>query len=166
MTTSIYVAIPVMLVLALIQTAVLPDLPILGLMPQLPFLVALAWGLLRTAEEGVVWAFVAGISVGLFSLAPLGLTALAYMGGVGLSLLLLRWLPPRRLSIAILLTAVGSAIYLTIYFIGLRLFGFGGSGGVAYELLPLILLHAVLIVPIYLLMAAILRALRPKRVEL
>ena len=58
---SIYFAIPLMLLLAVVQTAVLPKFTILGASPQLPFLVALTWGLLHSREEGMIWAFVAGL---------------------------------------------------------------------------------------------------------
>lgn len=166
MTASIYIALPLMLVLAILQAAVLPGITLLGPAPQLPFLVAMSWGLLRGIEQGVFWAFVGGIAVGLLSVAPLGLTSLAYMAGVGGALLLLRFLPQRRLGVSILLTAIASVIYLIVYFIGLRLFGRGGSGDLFFELLPLVLIHAILIVPIYLIMSAIERALRPRRVEL
>ena len=64
MSSTIYLAIPVMLVLAVVQTAVLPRFPIFGLVPLLPFLVALAWGLLRGMNEGIVWAFVGGLLPG------------------------------------------------------------------------------------------------------
>ena len=50
MAVNFYVAIPLMAVLAILQTAVLPRFPIAGLEPQLVFLVALAWGLLRGLE--------------------------------------------------------------------------------------------------------------------
>ena len=82
MAVNFYAAIPLMAVLAVLQTAVLPRFPIAGLEPQLVFLVALAWGLLRGLEEGLVWAFIAGIWADLFSLTPLGLSSLAFMAGV------------------------------------------------------------------------------------
>ena len=75
MSSSIYVAIPVMALLTVLQTAVLPHFPIFGLVPQLPFLFALAWGIVRGLDEGVVWAFVAGFLVDLLSVTPLGISA-------------------------------------------------------------------------------------------
>jgi rod shape-determining protein MreD len=166
MSNSVYAAIPIMLLLAVLQTAALPSLPIFGLVPQLPFLVALAWGLVRGFQEGLIWAFVAGIAVGLFSLAPLGLSALAYMASIGIALRLQAALPPRRLPVAISLAMLATAIYLIIFTISLRLFGFGTTAGAALDLMPLVLLHAVLIIPIVSVTGAISNALRPRRVEL
>ena len=61
MAVNFYAAIPLMALLAIVQTAILPRFPIAGVEPQLLFLLALAWGLARGLEEGLVWAFIAGI---------------------------------------------------------------------------------------------------------
>lgn len=165
MGNHIYIAIPVMAVLAIIQSSILPGFPILGVSPQLLFLVALTWGMLRGVEEGVIWAFIAGLFVDLFSLAPMGISALAFMAAVGLPLLLQRILPPRRLLVAALLAALGTLIYLAVYAVVLRVFGRGISPSGLVDILPLVAIHAVLILPIYLLLAAVIRATQPRRVE-
>lgn len=161
----VYIAIPVMALLAILQSSVLARFPIVAVVPQLMFLVALAWGMERGLEEGLVWAFIAGIFTDLFSLAPMGISALAFMAGVAGPLLLRRALPPRRLLVAMLLAALGTLIYLTLYAITLRPFGFGISVRGLAGLLPLVVLHSILIVPIYLVTGALLRAFQPKRVE-
>ena len=165
MPKHIFVAIPLMAVLAVLHTSVLAQIPVLGAAPQLLFLVALAWGIVRGMEEGLAWAFVAGMFTDLFSLAPLGISALAFMAGVAGPLMIRRALPTHRLLVAMFLAALGTVIYLTVYAVGLRIFGFGiGLGGLA-ELLPLIGFHAILILPIYLIVDSILRTFRPRRVE-
>lgn len=165
MPKHIFVAIPLMAVLAILHTSVLAQIPVLGAAPQLLFLVALAWGIVRGMEEGLVWAFVAGVFTDLFSLAPLGISSLAFMAGVAGPLMIRHALPPHRLLVAMFLAALGTVIYLTVYAVGLRIFGFGiGLGGLA-ELLPLIGFHAILILPIYLIVDSILRTFRPRRVE-
>jgi len=160
-----YVAILLFGVLAIIQTAVLPALPVAGVEPQLLFLVALAWGLLRGLDEGLILAFMAGIWVDLFSLTPLGLSALAFMAGVAGPLLLRQLLPPRRLLIAVLSAALGTLTYLLFYALALRVFGHAITPGGLIDLLPIVLMHAVLITPIYLLAQTVGRAFQPRRVE-
>ncbi|MBP6015820.1 MAG: rod shape-determining protein MreD [Candidatus Promineofilum sp.] len=161
----VYVAVPVMVVLAILQSSVLTRFPILGVVPQLLFLVALVWGIVRGIEEGVIWAFIAGLFVDLFSIAPLGVSSLAFMAGVGAPLLLQRALPPRRLPVAMLMAVLGTFVYLALYAVGLQLFGFGVSLNGLTSLWPLLAVHAILILPIYLLMDSLLRTLRPRRVE-
>ena len=161
----VYVAVPVMALLAILQSSVLTRFPILGVVPQLLFLVALVWGIVRGIEEGIIWAFIAGLFVDLFSIAPLGVSSLAFMAGVGAPLLLQRVLPPRRLPVAMFMAALGTSVYLTVYAVILQLLGFGISLGGLTELLPLLVVHAILVLPIYLLMDSLLRTLRPRRVE-
>lgn len=162
--SHIYVAIPVMALLAIIQASILPRFPIAGVVPQVLFIVALVWGMLRGLEEGLIWAFIAGLFVDLFSLAPMGVSALAFMAGVT-PVLLQRALPPRRLLVAALLAALGTIIYLLIYAIILQFTAFGVSLGGMTELLPLIPIHAVLVMPVYLLLEYMLRVTKPRRVE-
>ncbi|MCA9866980.1 MAG: rod shape-determining protein MreD [Anaerolineae bacterium] len=165
MGNHVYVALPVMAMLAILQSSVLSRFPVLGVVPQLLFLVALVWGIARGIEEGLIWAFIAGLFADLFSIAPLGVSSLAFMAGVGGPLLLQRALPPRRLPVAMFMAMLGTLVYLAVYAVALRLFGFGASLSGLTELLPLLAVHAVLILPIYLLMDSMLRALRPRRVE-
>ena len=165
MAVNFYSAIPLMAVLAIIQTAILPRFPIAGVEPQLLFLVALAWGLLRGLDEGLVWAFIAGIWVDLFSLTPVGLSSLAFMAGVAAPILLQPMLPPRRLPVTALLAALGTLIYLLLYVIALGLLGHGLSAVGLAGLLPIVLLHAILVLPIYYVVHQLLRVLQPRRVE-
>lgn len=165
MGNHLYLAVPLMAVLAVVQTSVLPRFPVLGAVPQLLFLVALAWGILRGLEQGLYWAFIAGFFVDLFSLAPMGISSLAFMVGVGVPVLLLPVLPPRRLLVAITLAGLGTLLYLAVYLVTLRLFGHGIAATGLLDFPPLIMLHLILIVPLYVLMANILRVTRPRRVE-
>lgn len=165
MAARYYVAIVLLGVLAILQTAVLPHLAVAGVEPQLLFLVALVWGLLRGLEEGLIVAFMAGIWADLFSLTPLGLSSLAFMAGVGLPLLLRQVLPPRRLLVAVLMAALGTIIYLLFYALALRAFSHSISPGGFVDLLPIVLFHAILITPVYLAAQAINRGFQPRRVE-
>jgi rod shape-determining protein MreD len=165
MGNSLYIAIPVMGLLAVIQTAILPRFPVAGVAPQLLFLVALAWGLLRGLREGLVWAFIAGIWVDLFSVAPVGVSSLAFMTALVATIPLQQILPPRRLLSAILLAGLGTLIYLIVYLAALRVFGHSLSLAGLTELLPIILLNLILIAPIYLILQMILRAFRPRALQ-
>lgn len=165
MAARFYAAIPLMGLLAILQASVLPRLAIAGVVPQLTFVVAVAWGLLRGMDEGLVWAFIAGIWVDLFSVTPLGLSSLAFMAGVAGPLLLRQALPPRRLLVAMLMVVLGTIIYLLFYAVALRLFDHRITPGSLVDMLPIVLWHAILITPIYLLLQTVTRLLQPRRVE-
>jgi len=159
-----YIAIPIMALLAIIQASILTRFPIFGVVPQLLFIVALGWGLVRGLEEGLIWAFVAGFFADLFSLTPLGVSSLAFMAGMS-PILFQRVMPPYRLLVAGLMAALGTLAYLVAYTVILRFTAFSLPLRGLIELLPLVLVHAVLIMPVYSLIAWTLRVTRPRRVE-
>ena len=85
---TLYLVIPLLVVVALIQATVVPHLSIWGVYPDLPLLMVVSWSLLRGAKEGMVWGFIAGVAVDLFSGAPfgaatLGLLAASLLSGLG-----------------------------------------------------------------------------------
>lgn len=76
---SPYLLAPLLLIVALLQTTVLPELTVLGVKPELMLLSVLAWSLLRGPGEGLVWAFLGGLMLDLFSGGPLGASTLALL---------------------------------------------------------------------------------------
>lgn len=166
MTVSFYVSVPVMLLLVVLQTAVLPFFPIFGLSPQLPFLFALGWGLTRSEEEGLIWAFVGGLFVDIFSIAPLGLMILAYLAGITAVLWITRALPDSRWFLPILLSMLATAVMVIVYIFLMNLIGPLNGLNALSALAPLVLLHAIGILPVYWLLSGIDQLLRPRRVQL
>ncbi len=135
-------------------------------MPSLPFLVALAWGLLRGMNEGVVWAFIAGFFMDLFTAAPVGGLALTYMIAIFAVLFIKELLPANRTVIPMLLAATATVIQQLLYAIYLSLFGYNIVTMISSSLLPSVLLQAFLILPIYWLLYLIQRTVRPNPVEI
>ncbi len=63
-------------------------LTIAGVKPDLTLLVVISWSSLRGAEEGVLWGFIAGLSLDVVSGAPFGVSTLAmlivsFLSGLG-----------------------------------------------------------------------------------
>lgn len=76
---TIYLVVPLLVVVAILQTTVISHLTLWGVFADLPLLVVVGWSLLRGAREGVVWGFVGGLVVDLLSGAPFGAATLALM---------------------------------------------------------------------------------------
>jgi rod shape-determining protein MreD len=76
---NIYTSILLLIGVALIQSTVMPHLTLWGVKPDLMLLVVISWSLLRGTREGIVWGFIGGLCLDLFSGAPLGLSALALL---------------------------------------------------------------------------------------
>lgn len=165
MKSSVYIAIPLFLILAVLQTAVLPHFPLFGAVVQLPLLVVICWTLLHGLEEGLIWAFIAGLCTDLFSIGPFGATALAYITAVLVVAGLDSLLPAGRFFLPIIYAALGSFIYLLVYLPFLRLLGYGSSFGAVSDLITLILLNAGFMLPIYWIIYSIEQSIRPRRVE-
>ena len=166
MSSSIYIAAPFLLLLAVLQTAVMPLFPILGSVPQLLFLVALAWGSLRGVNEGVVWAFVAGACQDLFSTIPMGVSSLAFMAAVFVAVMAAQVIPQNRFFLPLLQGAVGTFVFLGVYFLLLTVMGYGLGLATAVSFTPLVILHSILILPIYWLLNSLINTLQPRRVQL
>ena len=85
---TIYLVVPLLAIVGLLQATLVSRVAIWGVFPDLPLLVVVNWGLLRGSRQGLLWGFVAGIIVDLFSGAPFGaatvpLMAVGFMAGLG-----------------------------------------------------------------------------------
>jgi rod shape-determining protein MreD len=67
------------LLLALVQTTLLPLGRIIGITPDLVLVALLLWSAAREPREGLLWAFGIGLFLDLLTLAPLGSSALALL---------------------------------------------------------------------------------------
>jgi rod shape-determining protein MreD len=155
-----------MMVLAVLQTAVLPRFPILGQTPRVLFLLALSWGLLKGAQEGVIWGFLAGLFQDLFSIAPLGGSSLTYMIAILLVVFINNALPANRFLLPMVFAALGSTVQLALYLLFLTILGFNPTLPLATSLLPLIVLHGVAVLPVYWLLYALDRNFGRRVVEM
>ena len=75
---------------AMLQSTLVSHFRILGVFADLPLLVVVSWSLLRGPREGLIWGFIAGLTVDLYSGAPFGaatfgLMAAGFLSGLGQS---------------------------------------------------------------------------------
>jgi len=72
----LYVVLPLLIVLALLQSTWVPPLPLLSVRPDLVLLAVLAWAMVRGPYEGAITAFVGGLALDALSTWPMGSHAL------------------------------------------------------------------------------------------
>ncbi|MCA9991895.1 MAG: rod shape-determining protein MreD [Ardenticatenaceae bacterium] len=166
MKNTVYLSLPIMLLLLVLQVAILPRFPIAGQVPQLCFLAAVAWGLLRGPEEGAVWAFVAGLLLDLYSSSPAGATSLAMIAAVLVVTVVRRGFPTSHFFAPVLLSALATLVYLVVYLLLLRLLGVMVTVTTLQRLLPMVVLNTFLILPVYWPLWRLERFLAPRRVEM
>lgn len=85
---TLYIVVPLLVVVAILQTTVVPQLTVWGASANLPLLVVVSWSLLRGSREGIIWGFIAGLVVDLLSGAPFGaatlsMIAVGFLAGLG-----------------------------------------------------------------------------------
>jgi rod shape-determining protein MreD len=111
-------------VLAFLQTTVVPMGRIIGITPDLVLVTLFLWSALREPREGLLWAFGIGIFIDLLTLTPLGTTALGF-----LPVAVIGWLGRGRffqsgLLFPLLMTLVatiahGFTVFILTWFLGL-----------------------------------------------
>jgi rod shape-determining protein MreD len=68
-----------LVLVVLVQATLLTRIRALGADPNLLLVSTLAWGLLRSTTDGLIWGFAGGIGLDLITGAPLGTSSLAAM---------------------------------------------------------------------------------------
>lgn len=162
---NVLVAVPVMALLTVIQTSILPRFDYFGIVPSLPFLVALAWTMLSNVEQGMVWAFIAGFMMDVFTVAPVGGLSLTYVAAVLAVDLISDLLPRNQIIVPLLSAALATAVQQILYIIYLRLFGITAYATVT-SLLELIIYQSILFLPVFGILSLLKRSLRPSPVKI
>lgn len=97
----------VSLLAALLETTVLPEIPIAGATPDLVLVVAVTATLVMGIEDGLIAAFVGGLLIDVLVPArPLGAETLALLLVVGIAAAVARVAGPSRRWLAVALTVV------------------------------------------------------------
>src|SRR5437763_8985619 len=136
---------------ALVQTALLPRLPLLAVVPGLVVILLFGWSASRGVREALLWAFVAGCLLDILGMDRLGANALAL-----LPVALLGGLSRGRFFQSGLVFPMGLAMVATFVYVGtlLTLRGLLGEGGELSQALGSVtllqaLLNALLVPPVF-----------------
>lgn len=166
---SLQFGIPLFLIAGMLQAAIMPHLRIAGAQPDLIVILVLAWAILDHAEEGVVWAFVGGLFLDLFSGAPPGFSSLllipiSYVVGFSEAQVY-----RKNLVLPVLLTAGSALVYHVAYLILLRFF-LNSAVSITAVLwsitLPSVLFDVILIIPALSVLGGLYDRLHPRRVSI
>jgi len=74
---NLYLSLPLLTGVALVQTVVLSRVSLWGARPDLMLVAVLVWAVVRGVDEALVWGFIGGLIVDLLSGGPLGANVLA-----------------------------------------------------------------------------------------
>ena len=137
---------PLLTGVALIQTTLLARIKLWGARPDLMLLVVLVWAVVRGIDEGLVWGFMGGLLLDLFSGGPLAATALALLAAALLAGQPLGLGIGSRVVRLLLLSLLGSVAYHLVLLIVLGWTGHTVDWGFAWLQVagPSVLLNVVL----------------------
>jgi rod shape-determining protein MreD len=166
MNRDIYLALAVTPLLLVIQSAILPRFPVLGSVPNLLLVTAVAWALLRGPEAGLGWAFLAGIALDLFSLSPMGLAAFTLIITVLLVSILDQNIPSNPFLSPLFLGLLATVIFLLLQGLLLQILGYAQLTIVIAGLPAQGVVNAVAILPIYWLLYSGVNLIARRRIRL
>ena len=162
------IAIPLLSLLLVLQSAVINRLPLLQGVPDLILLVVTAWALQERVRSAWQWAIIGGLLVGYLSVLPLAIPLGSYLFATLLALAFRRriWQVPILAVFAVIFVSsianqLVTALYLSI------------SGSLITWLdalnlivLPSLILNLILVVPIYALIKDLAEWLHPEDLEI
>ncbi|MGD0574710.1 MAG: rod shape-determining protein MreD [Anaerolineales bacterium] len=157
------IAVPLLILAALLQSAVLTQIQIFGGSLGLPLLMVLCWSILRP-EEGLGWAALGGLFSDLLSGGPLGSTSIAFTIAALAAGQLQGRLWGRHPLIIMALALLGTGIS---HLVSLALLGFTGRPvdvgfALAYVTLPTAFFNTLFVLPVYGLLSRLHYATRGK----
>jgi len=159
-----YIAIPFLVVVALVQSTLSPRLQIGAVWPDFMLLVVVSWALLGRLTEALVWSLAGGIVVDLTSGGPFGGTGFALMVATLAAAVMAEGVFRGRAILPIVTALVATLAFHGVYLLALLLVGqpIDGLDAFLRVALPAAVYSAALSLPVYGLMAAIDRRLKPK----
>lgn len=106
-----YLMIPLILVAGLLQSTAATRLKLFGVKPDLVLILLIVGTLVYGSRPGLVWAFIGGLALDIFSGGPMGASSLALMAAVLVAGVGHRTLSRFNLLVPIGAMALGTAVY-------------------------------------------------------
>jgi len=157
------IAIPVILLTVILQTAIVSRLYLLAGIADLPLVMVAAWALQDEVESAWHWAAATGILVGFISGIPWGVPVFGYLTIVALARILQRrvWQAPLLAMFSV--TFLGTIIVSILSLIVLRLLDvpLPIADVLGLLTLPSVLLNMLLAIPVYAVMRDVARWVYP-----
>lgn len=165
---AILLAIPVIGLAVIVQSAVLSQVRLLYGMVDLVLLVLVAWTVQERVTTAWHWGFIAGILVSLVTAVPALAVLLSYLLVTGGAILLKRIFWARPLLAMIMAAIAGTLISHAVSQVALRLANIPVPVAQAFNIvtLPSMLLNLLLAIPVFTFVSDLANWLHPKEIEI
>lgn len=160
-------ALPILILVLILQTVVISTLPLLSGFADLMLLVLVAWGLQERARSAWIWAIIGGTMVSFVSAVPFGVYLVGYVLVTGVARLLRRRVWQNPILSMFLVTFLGSLITQGLVMFALI---FNGTSLPIFDSLNLVvlpgtLLNLLLALPVYAIVSDMAQWVYPEEVE-
>ena len=165
---AVLIAVPVLALLIMIQSAVLSKIPLLQGTTDLVLVALLAWALQKRVRTAWFWAIIGGLLVGYVSALPFGAVLLGYLLAVGLAVLLKQRIWQVPILAMLVATFFGTLLVNLVAITALRIIDTPISFWEAINLvtLPSVLLNLLVAIPFYALFSDLAKWLYPEPLEI
>lgn len=113
--TLYYLMIPLLIVASLLQSTAATRIEVRGVKPDLVLLLIVIGTLLYGSRSGIVWAFIGGIALDVFSGGPMGGSSLALIAAAAVAGIGHRTLSRYNLLVPIGAIVTSTAVYAFVY---------------------------------------------------
>ena len=143
---TIYLVVPLLVTAAILQSTLVSHFRIWGVFADLPLLVVVSWSLLRGSREGLIWGFIAGVALDLFSGAPFGAATFGLMAAGSLSGLGQSTVFRSQLLLPLLVMLLATVVYDILFLLVVGISGYSVSwlDSLFRLILPSAMLNAIL----------------------
>lgn len=128
--------VPLLGVLSMFQASLTNIVTIYGVKPDLVLLVVLTWTLVFGSASGLIWAFVGGLWLDVFSGGPMGVSSLALMGASLFGGIGHRSLSRFNILVPVFIVILGSLTFSLLYLSILNILDLAGWYTGSLEFLP------------------------------
>ncbi len=163
-----YIGLPILILAAVLNATVMAELRIGNGAPDLVFLLVVSWALLVDVRDALLWAVIGGVLQDMFSIAPLGTSALGLVIVAFLADMAFGQISRRNVLIPPLVAALGTLIYHLGVLLALQMVGVSVplGRGLLVVTVPTMVYNMILILPVFRLMGMLHFWLTPRRVRL
>jgi rod shape-determining protein MreD len=164
---AVLIAVPILAVLIMIQSAVLSNIPLLHGTTDLVLVALLAWALQKRVRTAWFWAIIGGLLVGYVSALPFGAVLAGYLLAVGLAIMLKQRIWQVPILAMLVATFFGTLLVNLVVITALRIMDTPIPFWEAINLvtLPSVLLNLLVAIPFYALFSDLAKWLYPEPLE-
>ncbi len=165
---QVLIAIPVFILLTIIQSAIISNMPLLQGTADIVLLVVIAWALQEQVRAVWQWSLIAGAMIGFASALPLAVPIVSYLSITGVALLIRRRIWKIPALVMLLLTFFGTFFHHSLSAIILSILGTPLQilETLRLIIMPSMLLNLLLAIPVYAIVRDFAIRLHPEEVEI